>query len=404
MVECPACKLRGGLKRKLCKGGHNVQKTGSKNYWIDYYINGKRTRERIGRSKQAAENRLREVQTAKAEGRHINKNKNAITTIGALRDWYLDLPEVKQKRSFKSISKCISIVLDHLGEKKFASQISPADIQGFQKKRLLENTLWGRPAKPATINRNVANFKAMFNRALDYGKLEINPVIRVKQLEENNVRERLLSEEEFEVLYNHCSAQIKGPVLIAYYLPMRQAEILNLVWGEIDLKNQFIRLGGQRTKNKTGRAIPFNQRIFNYLISLPRPVHGGYVFEQRWWNRREFVKAVNMAGLGEFTFHDLRHCAINNLRLAGNDHFVIKQASGHKTDSAFQRYNLVTEEEMKGMKWLEEKAEDSGTMDTYMDTCEQSKNENTRNSLIYWWASRDLNPGPDDYESSALTN
>ncbi|MDP6743830.1 MAG: hypothetical protein QGH86_04830 [SAR324 cluster bacterium] len=61
-----------------------------------------------------------------------------------------------------------------------------------------------------------------------------------------------------------------------------------------------------------------------------------------------------MAGLGEFTFHDLRHCAINNLRLAGNDHFVIKQASGHKTDSAFQRYILVTEDEMSGMKWLEE--------------------------------------------------
>ena len=38
------------------------------------------------------------------------------------------------------------------------------------------------------------------------------------------------------------------------------------------------------------------------------------------------------------------------------------------TDSAFKRYNLVTEEEMKGMKWLEEKVEDSGMMDTYMDT------------------------------------
>ena len=58
----------------------------------------------------------------------------------------------------------------------------------------------------------------------------------------------------------------------------------------------------------------------------------------------------------------------------------------------------------KGMKWLEEKAEDSGTMDNYMDTCKQSKNENTRNSQKSWWASRDLNPGPDDYESSALTN
>ena len=138
----------------------------------------------------------------------------------------------------------------NLGEKKFASQISPADIQGFQKKRLLENTLWGRPAKPATINRNVANFRAMINRALDYGKLEINPIGRVRQLEENNVRERLLTPEEFEVLYNHCSVQIKGPVLIAYYLPMRQAEILNLTWKEIDLINGFIRLGGQRTKKK----------------------------------------------------------------------------------------------------------------------------------------------------------
>ena len=373
LVECPNCKIRSSLSRRVCKCGNKVRKAGSRNYWIEYYLKGKRTRERIGRSKSAAENRLREVQTATAEERNIKKNKNAVITIGALRDWYLDLPEVKQKRSFKAMAKCIEIVSDHLGEKKYASQISPADIQSFQRKRLSENTIWGRPAKPATINRNVANFKAMFNRALDYGKLEINPVIRVKQLEENNVRERLLSEEEFEVLYNHCSAQIKGPVLIAYYLPMRQAEILNLVWGEIDLKNQFIRLGGQRTKNKTGRAIPFNQRIFNYLISLPRPVHGGYVFEQRSWNRKEFVKAVNMAGLGDFTFHDLRHCALNNLRLAGNDRYVIKKASGHKTDSAFQRYILVTEDEMGGMKWLDQK-KNSGTIDTYIDTNEHSIN------------------------------
>ena len=59
---------------------------------------------------------------------------------------------------------------------------------------------------------------------------------------------------------------------------------------------------------------------------------------------------------------------LSNLRLAGNDHHKIKQASGHKTDSVFQRYNLVTEEEMKGMQWLDQQEGKSGTIDTYMDT------------------------------------
>ena len=98
-------------------------------------------------------------------------------------------------------------------------------------------------------------------------------------------------------------------------------------------------------------------------------IHGGYVFgENRRFNRKTYNKAVKAAGIVDFNFHDLRHCAINNLRLAGNDHYKIKQASVHKTDSAFQRYNLVTEEEMKGMQWLDQQEGKSGTIDTYMDT------------------------------------
>ena len=60
--------------------------------------------------------------------------------------------------------------------------------------------------------------------------------------------------------------------------------------------------------------------------------------------------------------------AINKLGLSGNDHYLIKQISGHKTDIAFQSYNLVTEEEIHLIKWLDKKEEKSGTIDTYMDT------------------------------------
>jgi len=369
LVECPACKIRGGLKRKICKCGHNVQKASSKNYWIEYYLEGKRTRERIGRSKQAAENRLREVQTAKAEGRNIRKNKNSLITLGNLRDWYLDLSEVKQRRSFSSIKKCLRICVDGIGDIP-VSQLTQNRLELFRKKRLTEIfERKGRPVKPSTVNRDVANLRAMLNKALDHSKIESNLIGRIKQLEENNVRERVLSPEEFETLYLHCPASLKGLVLIAYYLPMRQAEIMNLTWQEIDLKTGFIRLGGERTKNKTGRVIPLHPRIVDFFKSFPRPIHGGYIFGQsRRFNRKAFNKAVEAAGINDFTFHDLRHCAINNLRLAGNDHYTIKQASGHKTDIAFQRYNLVTEEEIKGMKWLDENGGKSGTVDTYMDT------------------------------------
>ena len=221
---------------------------------------------------------------------------------------------------------------------------------------------------PATINRNVANFRAMLNRAVDFGKLEINPLGRINQLEENNIRERVLSQDEFERLLSNCHGELNGLVLIAFYLPMRQEEILNLRWDEIDFKHGFIRLGANRTKTKTVRSIPMHTKIIYYLQSLPRPLKGGFIFSKRRFPRKAYNKAVKETCLENFTFHDLRHCAMNNLRLAGNDHFIIKKASGAKTDSAFKRYNLVTEEEMKGMKWLEEKAKDSGMMDTHMDT------------------------------------
>ena len=82
LTECPNCKEKLSVSRKVCKCGNHVQKASFKNYWIDYYINGKRKRERIGRSKQAAENRLREVEAAKAEGNHIKKNKSSMISLG----------------------------------------------------------------------------------------------------------------------------------------------------------------------------------------------------------------------------------------------------------------------------------------------------------------------------------
>jgi integrase len=115
-------------------------------------------------------------------------------------------------------------------------------------------------------------------------------------------------------------------------------------------------------------VIPLHPKVLTYLNNQPRSIHGGYIFEKIWFDRHAFDKVVQIVGILDFIFHDLRHCAINNLRLAGNEHYNIKKVSGHKTDIAFRRYNLVTEEEILGMKWLDLKKDDQKSMDTYIDT------------------------------------
>jgi integrase len=67
--------------------------------------------------------------------------------------------------------------------------------------------------------------------------------------------------------------------------------------------------------------------------------------------KKSFATAKDDAGIEDFVFHDFRHCAVTNLRKAGNDYSTIMKASGHKSMSMFFRYDLVDEEDVAKMKW-----------------------------------------------------
>gem|GEM_PF-5095031 len=53
--------------------------------------------------------------------------------------------------------------------------------------------------------------------------------------------------------------------------------------------------------------------------------------------------------IDDFTFHALRLCVINNLRLVGNDFCQNDVLCGHKTKRDFKRCNVVTEEDRGGI-------------------------------------------------------
>jgi len=79
--------------------------------------------------------------------------------------------------------------------------------------------------------------------------------------------------------------------------------------------------------------------------------------------QRDYRQTVKDTELGDFTLHDLRHCAINNMRLAGNDYFSILAQSGQMTMAVFKRYNLISNTELENTKWLDKTEGTSADVD-----------------------------------------
>jgi integrase len=121
----------------------------------------------------------------------------------------------------------------------------------------------------------------------------------------------------------------------------------------VDLKEGFIQLRPQDCKTNEGRLVPFNGELMEMFKELPRNLPAARVFTRDGKPiksiREVFEAACRRAEIDGFTFHDLRHTAINNWRLQGHDYFRIMAATGHKTLSVFKRYNTVSKDELKAL-------------------------------------------------------
>jgi len=116
----------------------------------------------------------------------------------------------------------------------------------------------GKTIQSSTTNRELACLKTIFRRAHLDGKIARNPMAGFKLLPEDNVRDRVLSNEEYQSLLFAAPHHIRPLLVTAWETGMRKGEIFSLKWEQIDMKNGLIHLHGEDTKTGRSRKVPIS--------------------------------------------------------------------------------------------------------------------------------------------------
>jgi integrase len=193
----------------------------------------------------------------------------------------------------------------------------------------------------------------MCSYAVECGRLALSPIARVKLLRKPNVRRVTIDEATFAKLVAAADPEYRPIMLMAYDTGMREGEILNLRWSQLDLKAGAVQLGAQDTKTNKPRTVYLTSRVREALSRLPRVVGSEYVFVSqrtgsKWAElRRKFNRAREAIGRPDLWFHDLRRSFVTWSRRRGIAESVVMRMSGHRTRSVFDRYNIVEDEDVQ---------------------------------------------------------
>jgi len=272
-------------------------------------------------------------------------------SVSELLDWYLDLDEVKELKSYKDAVGRTRPLKEHFGDRK-AHEIEMADVRAYRKwrkgqKAKRNESICSTNVANATVNREVARLRRCYNLAMQEKILKENPCWGLKDLEEKE-RDRICSHEEFEALRGELKTDARDILTVAYYTGMRISEITGLDWSRVDLKNGLIHLRKEDTKTKVSRLAPFLHEdvweVFQRRGGNPRRIRGG-VFSIK-GIRSPFQTACRKLKRKDHRVHDLRHTAATNMRKSKHATSVVMKICGWKSVQMFMRYDKVADEDI----------------------------------------------------------
>ncbi len=237
--------------------------------------------------------------------------------------------------------------------------LTPSLINKAVAELLATPTRYGRERSPATANRYLAALSHALSVAVkEWEWLDSSPMARVTKQREPRGRTRYLDDgkhgtDERARLLAACAegpAYLHPVVMLALAAGMRRGEILGLRWHDVDLATGALTLW--ETKNGERRVVPATGAALDVLKAWGKvqPIdRTEHVFAGTSSFHHAFDRAVELAGIEDFNFHDLRHTCASHLAMNGAPLLDIAAILGHKTLAMVKRYAHLSPTHLRGV-------------------------------------------------------
>lgn len=340
--------------------GRIYKQKGSSLWWCAYYLRGKQYRESTGTAdpKQAAKflkRRLQQVGADQIGAKQFIGPQQERIKVSEL----LDVLEADYKLRGKDSPQFrvhLKTVRDYFGNWR-AIELTSEAVDRFISELLEGDVSERRPKAPATINRSTQLLAQAYKLAIERRRLSSAPVIRHLS-ERGNARQGFFGDTEFRMVVENLPDYLRDFARFGYMTGWRRGEIDSLRWEDVDA--DVIRLRPENSRNGEGRTVTVDGELADLIerrkaarqvktangVMLAALVfhHDGEPIVDF---RKAWATACRMANVPGKLFHDLRRTAIRNMVRAGVPERVAMSISGHKTRSVFDRYNIVSERDLR---------------------------------------------------------
>jgi integrase len=234
---------------------------------------------------------------------------------------------------------------------KLLSAYTLKDVETFKSIRI-------RTCAPTTVNIEFRSLRAAFTKAVKWQFLRDNPFVNSSPIK---IPERLpvhFSREDFRLFMSMVREPfLKDLFLFAALTGLRQGEILNLGWRNVDIERRLIIVANSDsfvTKSGRCRMVPMNDHVFELLCG--RAATRG--FSERVFHRRgrplsqsyvehRFKYYLREARLDdELKFHSLRHTFATWLVQSGVGLYQVQKLLGHSDIRTTEVYSHLASEEL----------------------------------------------------------